>query len=347
MSDTTITTEPEVLAESADAAESEPASTAAAADEVAAGEAGPVEGEAAAEEHASAEGEPVEAAMIEAEAPGLEASESEAVDPEALDEAAPGSEAIEVDATEAEAIDAEAIEAEAADTLAPVAGEDDEPSDGAATPRPEMEAALEAVLFVASEPQPRERLLDLFGRGERAEAAAALEAVLDRYRGGEGRGVMVEEVAGGVRLVSRPELHGYLRRFFQVTGRSRLSMAALETLAIIAYRQPLTGPEIGELRGVQSNAVLRTLLERRLIRIAGRKQVVGKPFLYATTREFLQHFGFGSLADLPPLEEMESLFDAELGGGAGPDREEEVLRANAELDARESEAEPEGAEEES
>ena len=210
------------------------------------------------------------------------------------------------------------------------------PPRGQTTSREEMEAALEAVLFVAAEPLPRERMLELFDEGERAEAAAALHAVLERYGSAAGRGVMAEEVGGGVRLVTRPELHGHLRRFFALSGRGRLSMAALETLAIIAYRQPLTGPEVAELRGVQSAAVIKTLLERRLIRIAGRKQVVGKPFLYATTREFLLHFGLGNLGDLPPLEEMEEFFAAEGGDApAPPDREEEVGRATAELDARE------------
>jgi segregation and condensation protein B len=201
------------------------------------------------------------------------------------------------------------------------------------TTRAEMEAALEAVLFVAPEPLPRERLLELFEEGEREEAGQALQAVLERHRGGEDRGIMVEEVGGGFRLASRPELAPYLKRFFQVTGRSRLSMAALETLAIIAYRQPLTGPEITDLRGAQSTTVLKTLLERRMIRIAGRKQVVGKPFLYATTREFLLHFGLGSLGDLPPLEEMEELFALD-GGGEVPlrDREEEVARESAALE---------------
>ncbi|HEV8240906.1 MAG TPA: SMC-Scp complex subunit ScpB [Thermoanaerobaculia bacterium] len=204
------------------------------------------------------------------------------------------------------------------------------------TERSEMEAALEAVLFVAPEPLSRERLLELFDEGEREQAAAALDAVLERHGGGEGRGIMVEEVGGGIRLVSRPELHPYLKRFFQVTGRSRLSMPALETLAIIAYRQPLTGPEITELRGAQSTTVIKTLLERRMIRIAGRKQVVGKPFLYATTREFLLHFGLGNLGDLPPLEEMEELFSME-GGGEAPlvDREEELARESAALDDQE------------
>ena len=197
----------------------------------------------------------------------------------------------------------------------------------------EMEAVLEAILFVAPEPLSRERLLELFEENEREAAGHALDAVLERHRGGEGRGIMVEEVGGGFRLASRPELHPYLKRFFQVTGRSRLSMPALETLAIIAYRQPLTGPEVSELRGAQSTTVIKTLLERRMIRIAGRKQVVGKPFLYATTREFLLHFGLGTLTDLPPLEEMEELFSME-GGGEAPllDREEEVARESLALD---------------
>ena len=135
----------------------------------------------------------------------------------------------------------------------------------------------------------------------------ALAAVRERYREEPHRGIVFEEVAGGVRLVTRPALHGALRKFFEITGRSRLSMAALETLAIVAYRQPVTGPEIQDLRGVNSSGVLRTLLERRLIRIAGRKPVVGKPFLYRTTRDFLMHFGLQSLDDLPPLEEFEEL----------------------------------------
>jgi segregation and condensation protein B len=158
------------------------------------------------------------------------------------------------------------------------------------TERREMEAALESILFVASEPVPRSRLVELFEDDERAEAGEALAAVLARYAGGEARGVMVEDVAGGVRLVTRPEMGGWLRRFFEVSGGNKLSMAALETLAIIAYRQPVTGPEIQELRSVSPVGVLKTLLEKRLVRIAGRKEVVGKPFLYATTREFLVHF---------------------------------------------------------
>jgi segregation and condensation protein B len=157
-----------------------------------------------------------------------------------------------------------------------------------------------------------------------------------------------------VRLATRPEMGSWLRRFFEVSGGTKLSMAALETLAIIAYRQPVTGPEIQELRGVNSAGVLKTLLERRLVRITGRKEVVGKPFLYGTTREFLVHFGLNSLKDLPPLEEFEETFGGEAGAVSGlsemagldqeameetgpvvEDREEQFLQEVAELEERE------------
>jgi len=226
------------------------------------------------------------------------------------------------------------------------------------TERSDMEAALEAILFASSVPVPRAKLLELFDEEERAQAAEALELVLDRYAG-DGRGVMVEDVAGGVRLATRPEMATWLRRFFDVSGGTKLSMAALETLAIIAYRQPVTGPEIQELRGVNSSGVLKTLLERRLIRITGRKEVVGKPFLYGTTREFLVHFGLNSLKDLPPLEEFEETFGGDAGAVAGlsemaglpqenpleegpalEDQEERFLREVAELEEQEEEALP-------
>lgn len=176
------------------------------------------------------------------------------------------------------------------------------------TDNPEIEAAIEAALFVTSQPIRRRKILDVFGSRKRKDAEEALERVLESYRPEANRGVVVEEVASGLRLVTRPELHGYLRKLFEITGQNRLSMPALETLAIIAYRQPITGPEIQELRSVSPSGVLRTLLERRLIRISGRKLVVGKPFLYSTTRDFLMHFGLESLKDLPPLEEFEETF---------------------------------------
>jgi segregation and condensation protein B len=224
---------------------------------------------------------------------------------------------------------------------------------GTVTDRREMEGALEAVLFVSSEPVSRDKLVEMFDEDERDAAAEALDAVLERYRpvggeegdgGGTGRGVMIEEVAGGIRLVTRPEMNGWLRRFFEVRGGSKLSMAALETLAIIAYRQPVTGPEIQELRSVNPSGVLKTLLEKHLVRIAGRKEVVGKPFLYCTTREFLVHFGLKSLKDLPPLEEFEEAFGGEGEGyayddgrGRDPDeeREQRIVRETEALEESE------------
>jgi segregation and condensation protein B len=171
----------------------------------------------------------------------------------------------------------------------------------------EIEAVVEAALFATAEPVTRKRLQELFPSSDLEEVGQAIDRVMRRYSGEAHQGIKAEEVAGGIRLVTRPEYHGYLRRLFDLTGRSRLSMAALETLAIVAYRQPMTGPEIQELRSVNSSGVLKTLLERRLIRITGRKMVVGKPFLYATTRDFLMHFGLRNLEDLPPLEEFEEM----------------------------------------
>jgi segregation and condensation protein B len=181
------------------------------------------------------------------------------------------------------------------------------------TARSDLEAAIEAILFVTSEPVSRPRLLATFDAGDQAEAEAALAAVAERYRAAEGRGVFLEEVAGGLRLVTSPELHPYLRKFFETAGGNKLSMAALETLAIVAYRQPITGPEIQELRSKNSSTALKTLLERRMLRIAGRKEVVGRPFIYATTREFLMHFGLRNLGELPPLEEFEETFGGDVG----------------------------------
>ena len=204
----------------------------------------------------------------------------------------------------------------------------------------DMEAVIEAVLFVANDPVSRDRLLQVFDEGEAEAATAAIEAVVERYRQRTDSGIMLDEVAGGLRLVTRPELHGYLRRFFEVSGSNKLSMAALEALAIVAYRQPVTAPEIQELRGVNSSGVLKKLLERRMIRISGRKEVVGKPFLYGTTRDFLMHFGLRNLKELPPLEQFEELFGGEPDAPeeeVAPDFEEQVDREAADL--RDAEAE--------
>ncbi len=177
--------------------------------------------------------------------------------------------------------------------------------------RDELEAALEAVLFAAAQPVPVDRLSGLFEDVAAEDFGGALAALRERYQPEPGRGLFIEEVAGGLRIVTAPEYHAYLKKFFDAAGGNKLSMAAIETLAIVAYRQPVTIPEVQEMRGKQSQAVVRNLLEKRLIRISGRKEVVGRPFLYSTTREFLMHFGLKSLGELPPLEEFEETFGGE------------------------------------
>lgn len=168
---------------------------------------------------------------------------------------------------------------------------------------------LEALLFAASKPVSLDKLAEAAELPEEvvAEAVAALESAC----AASGRGVRLDRVAGGVRLVTRPEYDYPVRRLLGLDGRTKLSMAALETLAIVAYRQPVTGPEIAELRSVNSSSSIRTLLDRKLITTAGRKEVVGTPFLYKTTKEFMVHFGLKGLGDLPKPEELEAIYGLE------------------------------------
>jgi segregation and condensation protein B len=141
---------------------------------------------------------------------------------------------------------------------------------------------------------------------DRPLAEAALERLEERYRV-EQRGLQIRRVAGGLRMTTRPEHDRVLRALYRQRNRHRLGRAALETLAVIAYRQPITAPEIGAIRGKDPIGVLKSLLDKRLIRTQGRKRVVGRPFLYATTREFLVHFGLDSLEDLPSMEEFNAM----------------------------------------
>ncbi|MBK9088052.1 MAG: SMC-Scp complex subunit ScpB [Holophagales bacterium] len=178
-----------------------------------------------------------------------------------------------------------------------------------ADPLEEALPLVEALLFAASKPIPLDRLSEAAELPEAVVAAAvdALEAACTA----RGRGVRLDRVAGGVRLVTRPEYDYPVRRLLGLDGRTKLSMAALETLAIVAYRQPVTGPEVAELRSVNSSSSIRTLLDRKLITTAGRKEVVGTPFLYKTTKEFLVHFGLKGLGDLPKPEELEAIYGLE------------------------------------
>ena len=170
----------------------------------------------------------------------------------------------------------------------------------------ELRAALEAILFVSNEPVNLDDLVDAFSDEGREAVVAQLEEIKRILEANVG-GFMLEQTAGGWRLATRAEHDPVLKKYFAKKGESRLSLAALETLAIIAYRQPVTAPEVSDIRGVNSNAVIRTLLERRMIRVAGRKNVVGSPFLYKTTKDFLLHFGLNDIRDLPRLEEFGDL----------------------------------------
>ncbi|MEO8379444.1 MAG: SMC-Scp complex subunit ScpB [Acidobacteriota bacterium] len=169
----------------------------------------------------------------------------------------------------------------------------------------ELRAALEAILFLSSDPVRVDDLAESLDETVDAVGAQldAIKRILDEQVGG----FMLEQAAGGWRLTTRAEHDGVLKKYFAKKGENRLSLAALETLAIVAYRQPITAPEIGEIRGVNSGSAIRTLLERRMIRVAGRKNVVGSPFLYRTTKDFLVHFGLNDIRDLPRLEEFGDL----------------------------------------
>jgi segregation and condensation protein B len=169
----------------------------------------------------------------------------------------------------------------------------------------ELRAVLEAILFLSSDPVAVDDLAESLD-----ESKDAVQAQLEEIKRGledHVGGFMLEQAAGGWRLTTRAEHDSVLKKYFAKKGENRLSIAALETLAIVAYRQPITAPEIGDIRGVNSTSAIRTLLERRMIRVGGRKNVVGSPFLYRTTKDFLVHFGLNDIRDLPRLEEFGDL----------------------------------------
>lgn len=186
----------------------------------------------------------------------------------------------------------------------------------------DLKPIVEALIFASPDPLTPKTLCSLLDGEPPEDVAAALEAVKRDY---DGRGgLQLVEVAGGYQIVTRPELHDWVRRLFEERSSQRLSVQALETLAVVAYKQPITAPEVAEIRGVNTSGVLGTLLDRHLVKVAGRKRVVGRPFLYATTREFLIRFGLKDLSDLPRIEEMAEALGFEVPpvlnqtGGPGP-----------------------------
>jgi segregation and condensation protein B len=177
-------------------------------------------------------------------------------------------------------------------------------------PSAEIKAILEALIFASPEPLTPKAIFKLLDSEPKEDVLAALAALKDDYN--RPGGLQLVEVAGGFQIATRPDLHDWVRRLFHERTTQRLTVQGLETLAVIAYRQPITALEIAEVRGVNTSGVLNTLLERHLVKIVGRKQVVGRPFLYATTKEFLIRFGLNDLADLPKVEDMGEALDLEV-----------------------------------
>jgi segregation and condensation protein B len=177
--------------------------------------------------------------------------------------------------------------------------DDDAPPERASA---ELKAILEALIFASPEPLTPKALYKILDSEPKEDVQAALEELKQDYE--RPGGLQLVEVAGGYQIVTRQDLHEWVRRLFHERTTQKLTVQALETLAVIAYKQPLTALEVSEIRGVNTSGVLNTLLERHLIKIIGRKQVVGRPFLYATTKEFLIRFGLNDLGELPKVEDM-------------------------------------------
>jgi len=202
----------------------------------------------------------------------------------------------------------------------------------------ERRAALEAMIYAADEPATIEQLATALEE-EKLAVQASLDELVASYAG-DASGIEIRAVAGGYKMYTKPQHHDVVRRFIKsMRPPLRLTMPALETLAVIAYKQPVTAPEIQEIRGVNTSGVLKTLLDKRLITTAGRKEVIGRPILYRTSKEFLMRFGLSDLDELPSLKEFEALAREALGSdeGVAPNEvsDESVLDTAAQTASRE------------
>jgi segregation and condensation protein B len=174
----------------------------------------------------------------------------------------------------------------------------------------ELQNQILAVLFSAAEPVLLSELQEVFSGVEPEVLEKAIGQLSVEFNASQ-KAVELRKVAHGYRITTCPQHHEVIRRYLRTKPSARLSQAALETLAVIAYRQPATLPEIMEIRGIKGTSTIKTLLEKRLIEIRGRKKVVGRPILYGTTQEFLVRFGLENLNELPTLEEFEELYSPE------------------------------------
>ena len=170
----------------------------------------------------------------------------------------------------------------------------------------QLKSVIEALLFVSNNPLSLDRLKGIFEETQPEQIEAQIQALSHEYDE-RGAGIMLAEVAGGYQLATRPENVSWIRKFKSVKISARLSKPALETLAIVAYKQPITRMEVEAIRGVNIGGIMRNLMERRLVKIVGKKDVPGKPMMYGTTLEFLQYFGLKDLSALPTLKEFQEL----------------------------------------
>ncbi|MDM7921782.1 MAG: SMC-Scp complex subunit ScpB [Pyrinomonadaceae bacterium] len=180
-----------------------------------------------------------------------------------------------------------------------------EPTESVARSTSELMAVVEALIFVADEPLTPKMMADVLGE-EKDAVLAAVEELAKEYEE-RSSGLQIRGIAGGWQIATRTEYHEEVRTFLKTKPSAKLSLAALETLAVIAYKQPVTVPEILEIRGVQSASAIKTLLEKRLIITKGHKETVGRPMMYGTSKEFLLHFGLKDLSELPSIEDFQDL----------------------------------------
>jgi segregation and condensation protein B len=202
----------------------------------------------------------------------------------------------------------------------------------------ELKAILEALIFASPDPLTPKAMCKLLDTEPKEDVLAALAELKQDYE--RPGGLQLVEVAGGYQIVTRSDLHEWVRRLFHERTTQKLTVQALETLAVVAYRQPITAAEITEVRGVNTSGVLNTLLERHLIKIVGRKPVVGRPFMYATTKEFLIRFGLNDLTDLPKVEDMAEALGLEAPILIERTPSEEMLPLDEPEEQMEEEAEP-------
>ncbi len=179
-----------------------------------------------------------------------------------------------------------------------------------------------AIFFAALDPVTDDQLIEVFSEIPAETLASEIAGLVEDFNGSQGA-VEIRKVAGGYRITTRPEHHEAIRNYLKTRPSAKLSLAALETLAVIAYRQPVTLPEIMDVRGVKNTTTIRTLLEKKLIETRGRKKVVGRPILYGTTKEFLIHFGLNDLSELPTLEEFEEILASHSNEAGEPEAKDD------------------------